>query len=193
MKKLLTTLAAMLTLLVMPAQAADIKLKQNLTTTKNITIQSPGTLSVAGAVTLTTPLTAANIQTGSAKRELLRASLSPNTGAAADSTVYKVLLFPGRACTVKRIQFGSQVAPIGGIDTIKVLKSTSSGNTLLNSATFDATTLVNNVATNATLTSTGADLALTATQGIYCEYSAGVQITDAVDLSVTAEIEPDNF
>lgn len=128
-----------------------------------------------------------------AKRQVLRAHLSPNTGAAADSTIYRGTLYFGRAGSVKRIQVGCQTAPIGGTDTIKILKASSSGNTMLNAATFDATTMTNNSCTNATLTSTSADLALTATQGVYCEYSAGVQTTDAIDVSVTVEFEPDDY
>lgn len=162
-------------------------------------VQSEGTQTINGAKTFSTPptitggLTAANIQSGSAKRQVMRVSLSPNTGAAADSTVYKALVFPGRAGTVKAITFGCQVAPTVGTDTIKVLKATSAGNTMLNAATFDANTLVANTGAPATLTATGADLGLTATQGIYCEYSAGAQTVDAVDVSVTLEYEPTDF
>ena len=167
------------------AWAADIRIKQNTTFTKN--------LIVTGTTTLQTKLTSANIASGSAKRILLRAGLSPNVLAAADSTVYKVMLFPGVACTVKAITFGAQVAPIGGTDTLKVLKGGSAGTTMLSTATVNATTLADNTGTAATLTATPANLVLTASQGIYCEYSAGVQTTDAQDVSATVEIEPTDY
>lgn len=163
----------------------------NAAVTGNATVT--GTLGVTGAVSLTVPLTAANIQTGSAKRQLITAILSPNTGAAADSTVYRATLFPGRAGTVKQIVFGCQTAPTVGTDTIKVLKASSAGNTMLNAATFDANTLVANTGTVATLTATGTDLAITALQPIYCEYSAGAQTVDAIGLTVTIEFEPTDF
>lgn len=166
------------------------------TLTGNTTVG--GTLGVTGAVTLTVPLTAANIQTGSAKRQLLTYHFASNVadGTAADSTVYRAVLFPGRAATVKNISFGCVVAPTVGTDSIKVLKGSSSGNTMLSAATFDANTLTANQATAATLTATGADLTVAATganSGIYVEYSAGSQTVDAKDLSVTIEIEPTDF
>lgn len=155
-----------------------------------------GTLGVTGAVTLATPLTAANIQSGSAKRQVFTAFLSPNTGAAADSTVYRATIFPGRAGTVTRISFGCQTAPTVGTDTIKVLKGSSAGNTMLNAATFDANTLTANQVSTATLTATSADLGVAASGAgscIYCEYSAGVQTVDAIGVTVTVEFEPTDF
>lgn len=155
-----------------------------------------GTLSVGGAVTFTTPVTAANIQTGSAKRQLLHARLSPPSGDAVDSTVYRALVFPGRAGTVKAITFGCEIAPTVGTDTIKVLKGSSAGNTMLSTASFDANTLTANQGTAGTLTATGADLGVAATganSGIYCEYSAGTQTVDARDVEVTIEYEPTDF
>lgn len=155
-----------------------------------------GTLNVTGAVTLTAPLTAANIQTGSAKRQVFVAYLSPNTGAAVDSTVYRATIFPGRAGTVTRISSGCQTAPTVGTDTIKVLKGSSAGNTMLNAASFDANTLTANQVTTHTLTGTSADLQIAASGAgscIYCEYSAGVQTVDAIGLEVTVEFEPTDF
>jgi len=162
-------------------------------------VQSEGTQTINGvktfgsAPTITGGLTAANIQTGSAKRQVIKLVLSPNTAAAADSTLYRGLAFPGRAGIVTRVNIGCQVAPTVGTDVIKVLKASSTGATMLSTATFDANTLVANTATLGTLTGTGADLAITATEGIYCEYSAGVQTVDAIDISVTIEFEPTDF
>jgi len=162
-------------------------------------VMTAGNQTIAGTKTFSTPptitggITAANIQTGSAKRQLLRAHLSPNTGAAADATVYRAMLFPGRAGIVTRVTLGCITAPSVGTDTIKVLKASSSGNTMLNAATFDANTLTANTGTTATLTGTGADLAVTAAQGIYCEYSAGTQTVDAIGVEATVEFEPTDF
>jgi hypothetical protein len=191
-------LLAVAALIAVPAAHAgttnldSLSLSGNQTVTGNQTIG--GTLGVTGAVTLGTPLTAANIQTGSAKRELLTWHFASNiaTQTAADSTTYTALLFPGRAGTVKAITFGCITAPIGGTDTLTVKKGTG-GNTMLSAASVDATTLTDGTGTPATLTSTSADLGLTATQGIEVKYAAGVQTTDAVDLSVTVEFEPTDF
>lgn len=155
-----------------------------------------GTLGVTGAVTLTVPLTAANIQTGSAKRQVFVAYLSPNTGAAADGTVYRQTIFPGRAGTVTRISYGAQTAPTVGTDTIKVLKGSSSGNTMLSTATVDANGITANQVTTASLTATSADLGVAASGAgscIYCEYSAGTQTVDAIGVTVTVEFEPTDF
>lgn len=167
MKKL-AALFLMSTLLITPALAGDIKVKSNMHIVKNLSVDG------------TSPL----------KRQSFRVALSPNTGAAVDSTVYKGMIFPGYAGVVKKITFGCQVAPSVGTDTIKVLKATSSGNTMLSAASFNANTLVAVTPSAGTLTSTAADLALTAAQGIYVEYSAGVQTVDAIDVSVTVEYEP---
>ncbi len=153
------------------------------------------TVGITGALSLTVPLTAANIQTGSAKRELLTYHFAPNvaTGTAADGTTYRALLFPGRAGTITRAGWGCITAPVGGTSTLKILKASSSGNTMLSTATVDPTTLANNTYTAATLTATGADRGVTATQGVYVELVTGTQTTDAVDLSVTVEFEPTDF
>lgn len=161
----------------------------NTTMSGNATVA--GTLGVTGAVTLTSPLTAANIQTGSAKRQLLKAMLSPETGAAADSTTYASLIAFGRAGIVKRITYICAVPPTVGTDTIEVLKNNTT--TLISAATFDANTLVAYTATNATLTATTSDLTLAATDSIRCKYNAGAQTTDAQDVEVIIEFEPTDF
>lgn len=158
----------------------------NVAVTGNATVS--GTLGVTGAASLTVPLTAANIN-GANKVKIVRIPLSPINGACADATVYRGMSFPGRACTVKKVTLGCQTPPSVGTDVIKVLKASSSGNTLLSAATFDANTLVANTASSPSLTATGADLALTATQGIYAEYSAGTQTVDAIGIEAEIEIE----
>ena len=127
---------------------------------------------------------------GIAGRELLVFDLAPNTGAAVDATTYKQVLFPGRACVVKNITIGCIVPPAGGTCTVKVLKGTSSGNTMLNAASADATALVANTGSVRTLSATAADLALTATQGIYAEYVGAQSTTDAQGVVALVEIEP---
>lgn len=155
-----------------------------------------GTKTFASSPTITGGITAANIQSGSAKREVFVAYLSPNTAAAADGTVYRATIFPGRAGTVKQISFGCQTAPTVGTDTLKVLKGSSAGNTMLSTATVDANTLTANQVLVGTLTATGADLQVTASGAgscIYCEYSAGTQTVDAIGIEATIEFEPTDF
>lgn len=123
-------------------------------------------------------------------RQCFRVALSPNTGAAANGTVYKAVIFPGRAGSVSRVVVGNQVAPIGGTDTVKVLKNASNGNTMLGSSSLDATTLTNFTPAQQVLTSTAADLSLTAAQGIYLEYNQGTTTTAAQDISVLVEFTP---
>lgn len=114
-----------------------------------------------------------------------------NAGAVlADGVTYKALLVPGFACTVKAVTLGAITDPDDGTSTVKVLKASSSGNTMLSAATYDPTGLTANTATAMTLTSTAADLALTAAQGVYVEFVAGTITTNPVGVSVTVEVEP---
>ncbi len=160
-------------------------------------VQSEGTQTINGAKTFSTAptitggLPAAQIQTGSAKRQVMRVQLSPVTGAAADSTTYAGLAAFGRAGTVKRISLVCHVALTAGTDTIEILKNGTT--TQLDAATFDANTLVADVVTNATLTATGADLALAATDVVRCKYNAGSQTVDAEDVTAIIEFEPTDF
>lgn len=61
----------------------------------------------------------------------------------------------------------TQWASTGGGVTLKVLKSTSSGNTMLNAATWNLETISADTRTALTLTATGADLAVLALGVIY--------------------------
>jgi hypothetical protein len=155
------------------------------TTQKTLLIQAPLIIDSGGTIS--------GIGIDGAKKKNFIVPLSPATGANADSVVYRGIIFPGRAGSVSKITIGCQTPPTVGTDVIKVLKASSSGNTLLSTATFDANTLVANTATTPTLTATTADLAITATQGIYCEYSAGVQTVDAIGISVNIEFTPTDF
>jgi hypothetical protein len=151
-----------------------------------------GNLTVTGTTTLTTTLTKANVRPN-LKRQRVFTLLSPPTAAAVDSTVYRALIPFGRAGTVTGVSWVCQTAPTVGTDTLKVLKGSSAGNTMLSTATVDANGLVANTITNGTLTATGADLIVTATQPVYVEYSAGVQTVDAIGLGVCIEFEPDDY
>lgn len=187
-------LALMLTTsIALPSFAQDAAEGLRPFTIQEAATQINGTLTVAGATTLTTPLASSNIASGRSTRNQLRAVLTPSTGAAANSTTYSDVIFPGRAGTVKAIYFGAATAPVGGTETLKVLNGTSSGATMLSTATLDATTLVSGVATVGTLTATPANLAVTATGGIYVSFAAGTQATPAANLSVTIEYEPNSF
>lgn len=153
-----------------------------------------GTLTLSNAPTITGGLTAANIQTGSAKRQLLRAVMAPAGGAVTvNSTVYFGNLAFGRAGTVKRITYGTAVDPVSGTNTVKVLKNGSAGNTMLSTASVSLNGATANVAQNGTLTATGADLALAATDTVYLEYSAGTQGVVAKDVYGIVEFEPTDF
>ena len=182
-KKLLANLGLVLSFLAVPAYAAtgNTHFKSNVFIGDSA---NTANLTVTGTVT---------IPTSGLKRKFFTVALSPNTGAAADSTVYRGFVFPGRAGTVKKVSIGCQVAPTVGTDTIKILKAATNGNTMLSAATYDANSLTAATSTPMTLTSTAADLSLTATQGIYCEYSAGSQTVDAIGIVATIEYEPSDY
>lgn len=151
-----------------------------------------GTTSLTGALTLGTPLAGSNV-TNAARRFRITVPLSPVTGAAADSTTYRALIPVGRACTVTGVSFVAQTPPVSGTDTLKALKGSSSGNTLLSAASIDATGLAANTTTNATLTSTAADLAIPATTPIYLEYAQGSAGTDAIGVFGSVEVQVTDY
>lgn len=153
-----------------------------------------GVKTFGSAPVITGGLTAANIQTGSAKREIFIAKMCPAGGAAAsNSTVYFANVYFGRAGTVKRITYGTNIDPVSGTNTVKVLKNGAAGNTMLSTASVSLNGATANVGQNATLTATGADLVFTATGSAYCEYSAGTQGAAAKDVTAVIEFEPDDF
>lgn len=173
-------LAFCLTLVPMSAFAAPtMKVRNNVQLGRNLT--------VVGSTTLQTPLGRSSVN-NSVRTKVIPVFLSPNTGAAADSTVYRELVFPGKAWTLVGATAGCITAPTVGVCTIKALKGSSSGNTMLSTNTFDATSLTANTASPLTLSAISADLSGTATQGLYLEYSAGAQTVDAVGVSVTVTV-----
>lgn len=154
-----------------------------------------GTKTFSTAPTITGGLTAANIQTGSAKRQTMVWFPASNVagGTLADGATYRGYLPIGRAATIKQVNCLCGTVPAGGTNTVKVLKASSSGNTMLSAATFDPTTLTNDTITSPALTATGADLGVTAAQGVYVEWVAGTQTTDGVNCAVSVEYEPTDF
>lgn len=160
-------------------------------------VQTEGTQTINGAKTfgtaptITGGLTSANIQSGSAKRLIEIVRLSPPTAAAVDSTTYAGIIAFNRAGTVKRIGYTAAVAPTVGVDTIEVLKNGST--TMLSTATVDANGITAFTTTNATLTATGADLAMLVTDTIQCKYNAGSQTVDAQGVSAIIEFEPTDY
>lgn len=175
----------------------------SLTSTSAVNVTSGGLIVTAGgltvsagavsvpSITASTPIVNASIGNG-AKRQILQFAV--NGGAScADSTTYQCLLIPGRAGIVKAINFVAATPPVGGTDTLIVKKGSSAGNTMLSAASVDATTLVANTVLPGTLTATSADLAITATQPIYVSYVSGVQTTDAINMNIQIEFEPNDF
>jgi hypothetical protein len=162
-------------------------------------VQSEGVQTINGvktfgsAPTITGGLTAANIQTGSAKRQVQTVRLSPETGVNTDATVYRGMLYFGRAGTIKQVMYGTHVDPVSGTNLLKVEKATFGGTTLLSTASVSLNGTTADVGVVATLTATTIDLTLTATQAICLEYNAGTQGTDAEQVTMTVEWEPADF
>lgn len=166
-----------------------VRIKGGLTVVDTGLTVSSGAIT-APSISLTTPITNANVG-NAAKRQLLQFVVNGG-GTCADGTTYSALLIPGRAGVIKAVNFVAATPPVGGTNTLLAKKGSSSGNSLL-SANKDATTLVANTVAAGTLTSTSADLAVTATQPIYVAYTAGTQSTDAVGVVIQVEFEPNDF
>lgn len=186
MRKVIALLTLVFTLLAIPSAEAKTYVFRG-------TSRFYDTVTFDATPVITGGLTAANIQTGSAKREVATVRLVPETGTAVDGATYIGFIPFGRAGIVTRIVAICGVAPTVGTDIILVTKNGSAGNTMLGAANFDANTLVANAATALTLTSTAADLALAAADGVYVAYTAGAQTVDAVNVNVTVEFEPTDF
>jgi hypothetical protein len=150
-----------------------------------------GDLAVTGALTAatvspTTAIVGAKVNTAVSRQRAVIQIAGGST--IADGTTYKQLFSVGRALTVNRLLVGANVKPVGGTNTLKILKNGASGNTMLNAATFDPTTITANDTVEAlTLTSTAADLALDANDSVYIEWAAGTQTTDAQAAIVIVE------
>lgn len=145
-----------------------------------------GALTVTGATTLSTKLGGASINTAvSRQRQVVQIA---GGATIADDATHKHLVSVGRALTVTRLLIAANVKPVGGTNTVKILKNGAAGNTLLGAATFDPTTITANDTIQAlTLTATAADLALDADDTIYIEWVAGTQTTDAQAAIVVVE------
>lgn len=124
-------------------------------------------------------------------------TMSVNGGATvADATTYRGWFVPGRAGSVTKVSVIAATPPIGGTSTVKILKGSSSGNTMLGAASYDPVGLTANQAAAMTLTGTAADLAVTASganSGVYIEWAAGTQSTDAINAAISIEFEADDY
>lgn len=167
-----------------------VRVKGGLTVVDGGLTVSAGAVSVP-SITSSTPIVNASIGNG-AKRQILQFAVNGGV-ALADSTTYASLLVPGRAGVVKAINFVATTPPVGGTSTLIVKKASSAGVTMLSTASVDPTTLVANTVLPATLSATAADLAVTATQGIYAQWATGVQTTDAIGGLIQVEFEPNDF
>lgn len=141
------------------------------------------TLAVTGACTFSTPLTVAQVNSAIESKIIA----VPIVGTIADGTTYTLLVAPGRAGTVTKISIAAVTKPAGGTNTVEVLKNGTT--TMLVAATFDPTTITTDLVSQAlSLTATGADLALVATDVIKIVWTAGTQTTDAVAPVITIEM-----
>lgn len=149
-------------------------------TTKGQLLSASSTAGVGGAAS-------------ASRQRMLIPHMFADGGTVADGTVYRGFLCPGFACTVKGISLIAAQPSVGGTNTFKALKGSSSGNTMLSAASYDPTGLTANQGALMSLTSTAADLQLAASgagSGIYLEYNAGTQTTDATQVGVLVEVEP---
>lgn len=149
------------------------------------------TVSITGALTLTVPLTVANA--GNAVKRLLIPVIVNAGGTLADNTTYKGYLPIGRVGKVTAVSVIAATAPAGGTNTVDVKKGGSAGQSVL-SAAFNPTTLVADTISAASLNATPANLAFTATQGLYWEWVTGnPQTTDAINAALLIEVELTDF
>lgn len=137
---------------------------------------------------------ASQIASGLAKRVFATILLSPAGGAVAvNDTVYFGLWYPRRAGILKAASYATHVDTVSGTNTLKLLKAAANGTTMLSAASVSLNATVIDTATAFTLSATAADLALTAAQGIYCEFAAGTQGAAAKDVKVILEFEPTDY
>lgn len=157
-------------------------------------VMTEGTQTINGTKTFGTPLVAASLN-NSLKR--YRNTWYPASNVAgstlADGATYKGYIPLGRVSTVTGVFCVCNQVPVGGTNTVKILKASASGNTMLNAASVDPTTFTNNTVASLSLTATGADLGLTAAEGVYVEWVAGTQSTDAVNCGVSVEYTLTDF
>lgn len=149
-------------------------------------VMTAGAQTIAGAKTFSTPITMASIN-GAAKKVI---TTVPFRGLAVqaldDSTVFTQLVTPGRAGVLTQASIAAITPPVGGTNTVAILKNNA---TAMLAANFDPTSLVTVVASKPALHGTAGNLAFTATDTIAIVWTAGVQTTDAVAPTVTLEYE----
>lgn len=148
------------------------------------------TVGITGALSLTVPLTKVNLS-GAAKRIAFAFPVNAG-GTLADGTTYRGQIPTTRAGQVTAVGILAATPPVGGTNTVNVKKGGASGQSVL-AAAFDPVSLVANVVSSATLNATPANRAYTATEGLYWEWVAGTQSTDAVNAAVLVEVELDDF
>jgi len=152
------------------------------------TLAVTGATALAGALSLTVPLTKTNANV-SLKRFVQIIKLGPVDAPLANTKTYAAWAVPLRAATITGISALCGVAIGTGTHTLKVLKGSSSGNTILSTASVDPALLVANTVTPLTLTATAADKGLTAAQGAYIELITGTQGTAGENYAVAVEYE----
>lgn len=118
-------------------------------------------------------------------------SAAAASGIIADGATHTCIIAPGIAGVVKRIHCNATVFPGDGTSTIKIQKAAAGGNTMLSTASVDPATKTSNTGFDFTLTSTAADLALTATQHIYCEFVCGTVTNQPGNVVIMVEYQPD--
>lgn len=183
-----------------PADAVTNRVKQSTVFTKDVTFQSTaaitgnqtvgGTLGVTGAVTLTVPLTAANVNQ-SVKRESIVFNFSGG-GLLVDGKTYVCSAPMRRAGTVKAISVSAHTRMAGGTNTLAFAKKQGGASaTLISTATVDPTAFPTaaDTAEAATLTSTAADLTFAAGDCLKSTLVCGTMTTDGQGYAVTIDVE----
>lgn len=149
-----------------------------------------GTLGVTGAVSLTVPLTAANINTA-IKRQLIPVTFGGGS-THADGATYIVSIPMRRAGTIKAIAISAATRMVGGTNTLAIAKKQGGTSvTVLSTATVDPTAVPTaaDTAEALTLTATGADLIFAAGDVIKCTLTCGTMTTDGVGYSLAIDVE----
>ena len=166
--------------------------------------QTTGAVHVTAAGTAGQPLLSGGASTDGAYGVVGSAGVKPSVdakfleaqvvtqAAIADTTTLTSLVTASRAGTVTRISIVAGVTPVGGTNTVSVLKNGTT--TMLSTATFDPTTITANYAAQAlTLTGTGGNLALAAGDCILVTYVSGTQVTPAQNVTVVVEFAPTDY
>lgn len=149
-------------------------------------VMTEGAQTINGVKTFGTPIVSASINAAIKKKLITVPFRGLAVQALDDSTVFTQLVTPGRAGTLTQVSIAAITPPIGGTNTVAVLKNDT---TAMLAANFDPTTLTTVVASKPALHGTAGNLAFTSTDTISIVWTAGVQTTDAVAPTVTLEVE----